>query len=159
MMRHHLSLAISILFAVAPLTAFADVNPCSLLTTAQVTAAMGTPMQAGTPGPTNCTWLAQNGSSNVSLAVRSADVYAPMRSEAQFHSCMTPVAGVGDDAFFFADSKASSLYVLKGSVTLKDSQTMLIAIQASGFTTDQTQVAEKALAAQALTKLAAKPPR
>ncbi len=56
-MRSHLSLAVSILFAAAPLAALADVvNPCSLLTTAQVTAAMGTPMQAGTPGPTNCTW-------------------------------------------------------------------------------------------------------
>jgi len=82
-----------------------------------------------------------------------------MRSEAQFHSWMTPVTGLGDGAFFFADPKASSLYVLKGSVTFKDSQTMLIAVQATGFTTDQTQAAEKALAAQALTKLAAKPPR
>ena len=153
-MHRHLSLAASILFAATPLAALADVvNPCSLLTTAQVTAAIGTPMQAGTPGPTNCTWRAQKGSSNVSIAVRSADIYAPMKSEAQFHGWMMPVTGLGDGAFFFADPKASLLYVLKGSVTLKDSHTMLIAVQVAGFTTEQTQAAEKALAAQALTKL------
>ncbi len=58
-----------------------------------------------------------------------------MKSEAQFHGWMTPVTGLGDGAFFFADPKASLLDVLKGSVTLKDSHTMLIAVQAARFTT------------------------
>ena len=50
--------ALTTLFAAAATAPARAADPCTFLTTAQVTAAMGTPVNDGTPGPKNCMWHA-----------------------------------------------------------------------------------------------------
>ena len=46
--------ALTVLFVAGATTPARGADPCTFLTTAQVTAAMGTPVNDGTPGPKNC---------------------------------------------------------------------------------------------------------
>ena len=142
-----LIISAALLFAAAPLAVHAQA-PCTLLTNAQVTAAMGTPMTS-TPGPpVSCIWQAVNGDSRVYVTLRAAAAYATAKSQATAVGKLIPISGLGDGAFILGDSDtAGALYVLKGS------HTVLILAHATGFTPDQTQAAEKTLATQAITHL------
>ena len=123
-------------------------NPCTLLTNAQVTAAMGTPMTS-TPGPpVSCIWNARNGDSRVYVTLRDAAAYATAKSQATAVDKLIPISGLGDGAFILGDPDTpGALYVLKGS------HTVVILAHATDFTPDQTQAAEKTLAAQILSHL------
>jgi hypothetical protein len=123
-------------------------DPCTYLTTDQVAAALGAPSNPGTPGPKNCVWHATKANSNVYLTLRDAASYNTFKSAAQAGGHMTPVSGLGDDAFFVAGSTASaSLYVRKGS------QVILLMVRIDGAPPDKNEAAEKTLAAQALTHI------
>jgi len=143
------TLAAAILFAATVTLPAHAADPCTFLTTAQVTTAIGTPVNDGTPGPKNCIWHATKGNGNVYLTLRDSAAYSTFKSQAQAVGNMKPVPGLGDDAFFLAESGSSSatLYVLKGS------QVLLIMARVTGNTGEQNQAIERAIAAQAVGKL------
>jgi hypothetical protein len=147
-MPHSLSLAAAtiLLAAAATLPAHAA-DPCTFLTTAQVTTAMGIPVNDGTPGPKNCVWHAIKSNSNLYLTLRDGATYSTFKSQVQATGHASPVTGIGDDAFFMAGGESSALYVLKGS------QILLIIARVAGNTVAQNQAIEKAIATQAIGKL------
>ncbi|HSY69263.1 MAG TPA: hypothetical protein VK813_11505, partial [Edaphobacter sp.] len=134
-------------FAAAATTPAHAADPCTFLTTAQVTAAMGTPVNDGTPGPKNCIWHATKRDGNVYITLRDSASFATFKSQAQSAGHLVPASGLGDDAFFVTGKDSAALYVLKGS------QVLLIMARITGNTSDQNQAIEKALAAQAITHL------
>ena len=139
--------AATILFAATlSLRAYAA-DPCTFLTTAQVTAAMGIPVNDGTPGPKNCIWHAIKSNSNLYMTLRDSATYSTFKAQVQALGHASPVTGIGDDAFFMGDEKSSALYVLKGS------QVLLIIARVAGNTVAQNQAIEKAIASQAIGKL------
>jgi hypothetical protein len=142
----HLLLAVLILMA-APLAAQTP-NPCTYLTTDQIAAATGLPSNPGTPGPKNCVWHATKSNSNVYLTLRDGATYDAFKAQVQAAGHMTPVTGLGDDAFFLGGSPTSSaLYVRKGA------QVILLIVRIDGASLDKNQAAEKTLAAQILPHL------
>jgi hypothetical protein len=137
----------TLILTATSLSAYAQ-DPCTYLTTDQVATALGAPSNPGTPGPKNCVWHATKANSNVYLTLRDAASYNTFKSAAQASGHMTPVSGLGDDAFFVAGSTASaSLYVRKGS------QVILLMVRIDGALLDKNQAAEKTLAAQILPHL------
>jgi hypothetical protein len=139
--------AATILFAAAVTLRAHAADPCTFLTTAQVTAAMGIPVNDGTPGPKNCVWHAIKSNSNLYLTLRDGATYPTFKSQVQATGHASPVTGIGDDAFFMAGQESSALYVLKGS------QVLLIIARVAGNTLAQNQAIEKAIATQAIGKL------
>ena len=137
-----LTLLAAMMFATATLPAHAA-DACSLLTTSQVSAAMGTPAKGPIPGPKNCVWNTVNGKGTTYLTLRDASAYDRFKASAQAVGEYTAVSGLGDDAFFVADN----LYVKKGSNVL------LLRAKISGNTLAQNQALEKTIAAQAIGKL------
>ena len=122
-------------------------DACSLLTTAQVTAAMGTPVKPPTPGPKNCVWSAVNGKGNTYLSLRDTTGYDKFKSTAQMTGQLVPVSGLGDDAFFVGEGNDPTLYVKKGSTVA------LLRSRITGNTAAQNQAIEKTLAAQFASQL------
>jgi len=136
---------------VAPLRA-APSEACSLLTQANVSAALGVAIGAGQQiaGPSTCGWSAQG--KRVTLTItRPAAGQSPVD---RFNSGKTPIigvtnepaAGVGDDAYYVYFTKApnsgTGLVVRKGSFVFE--------IRVYGFALDQAKTIAKTLA-QALT--------
>ena len=141
----HLLLATTILFA-ATLTAHAQ-DACGYLTSDQVAAIMGSPVNAPIPGPKNCVWHLTNSNGNLYLTLRDGATYDAFKSQVQASGHLIPVSGLGDDAFFLGGSTASAaLYVRKGS------QVYLIMARVTGHALDQNEAAEKAAATQILAK-------
>jgi hypothetical protein len=147
LIRLFASAALTVLFAAAATAPARAADPCTFLTTAQVTAAMGTPVNDGTPGPKNCIWHATKRDGNVYITLRDSASFAAFKSQAQSAGHMVPASGLGDDAFFVAGKESSALYVLKGP------QVLLIMARLTGNTGEQNQAIEKALAAQAVPHL------
>ncbi len=139
--------ALTTLFAAAATAPARAADPCTFLTTAQVTAAMGTPVNDGTPGPKNCMWHATKANGNVYITLRDRASFAAFKSQAQSAGHLVPAPGLGDDAFFVAGKDSAALYVLKGS------QALLIMARLTGNTGEQNQAIEKVLAAQAISHL------
>jgi hypothetical protein len=144
---------IAALIVSAAMTGSADAAPptddaCSLLTTAQVSAALGVPVGAGTTiTPTfkkTCTWTAAtNGGGTVTLNLQSVDQYEGGRKLASYGKSVssTSIAGVGDDAYYSGTDKLISLVVKKGDVAFK------VAVYAH-LPIDEQRAVEKALALQ-----------
>ena len=72
--------ALTTLFAAAATAPARAADPCTFLTTAQVTAAMGTPVNDGTPGPKNCMWHATKRDGNVYITLRDSASFAAFKS-------------------------------------------------------------------------------
>ena len=140
-------------------------DACTLLTQAQVTAAVGTPVAAGTHvTPTftkTCTWTpttSGTGIKAVTLNLQTASIYDGGKSKTQFalgaanastpgaSMAIIPVSGLGDDAYFFGSQGSFMLFVKKGAGAFK------VAIYGKPPSTD-TQTAEKNLAQQVLAKM------
>ena len=142
------SLAILAFLFTTPLaTHAASDDACSLLTAAQVTAALGSPVPA-TMGPgglkTLCSWAAP-GHGSVTLAFFPANQYqanktppAPLQE--------VPVSGIGDEAYFLVAGTNVGLFVKKGSVMFK--VTVYFRMPA-----DKLETIEKTLASQAVAHL------
>jgi hypothetical protein len=134
-------------------------DACALLSTAQLSAALGVPMDAGTyvtPGfLRTCTWTPSGGATPglkfVTLYLQPADGFDAGKGMLQMGQSggkvlLTSLSGVGDDAYY-ADfgGKITSLFVKKGATALK--------LTWYGATAPEKVMAiEKTLALQALSK-------
>ena len=120
----------SLCAAAMPPAARADTDACKLLTAAQVGAAVGVPVGAGTHvTPTfvkTCTWTPSGNSSvkAVTLYMQTAAAYdggKRMAAEMAAASKGGAVkhASVGDDAYYFVAGTQVGLLVKKGGVSFK----------------------------------------
>ena len=121
-------------------------NACSLLTAAQVSAALGMPVGAGTyVAPTfkkTCSWNATTeGGGTVTLNLQGLQQYESGKKLAPYGKSVsaTPIGGIGDEAYYFGTDKLVSLIVKKGNAAFK------IAVYAQ-IPVEKQQAAEKALA-------------
>lgn len=122
--------SLSLLAAATPLAAQADTDACTLLTPAQVGAAVGVPVSEGkhvTPTYVKtCTW---NGSGSskvkaVTLYLQTAAAYdggkrmASQMAAASKGAAVKP-ASVGEDGYYFVAGDQVGLLVKKGGVSFK----------------------------------------
>jgi hypothetical protein len=127
-------------------------DPCSLLTTEQVSAALGTQVEAGKAvGPKMCQWLVPNQPNSLAgkkVAVTLQDMrgfnYAKMPVN-DSRITKTPVSGIGDEAVQGTTvGKVTTLSVRKGDSAFT--------VHVTGFPVEQAQSMEKSLALQILPK-------
>ncbi|MGH9624774.1 MAG: hypothetical protein ACRD4G_10600 [Bryobacteraceae bacterium] len=152
-----LSAPLLLFMAVMPSIAQADTDACTMLTAAQVGAAVGVPVAAGTHvTPTfvkTCTWNA-SGSSDVKTVTLYLQTVAAYDGGKQMATQMAAAvkeasvksAAVGDDAYYFVEGELVGLLVKKGSVSFK------VAVYAT-LPVDKKEAMELALAKEAVTKL------
>lgn len=151
------SRVIAICIFAAAVTPSANAAPpddaCSLLTQAQVSAALGVSVGAGTyVTPTfkkTCTWNATTaGGGTVTLNLQSLAQYEAAKKSASYGNSVsaTSIGGIGDEAYYFGVNAIVSLIAKKGSVAFK------VAVYAH-IPVEKRQAAEKTLALQVLSKL------
>ena len=141
---------VAFILAAQPASA-APGNACSLLTPAQIKSATSADVGAGTAGSAKlCTW---SPSAPASSSVKAITVllYSDTNAfEPGKHmpapAVVTPVSGVGDDAFFLAVGDQVGLIVKKGSGAFK------VAVYAK-TSVEQKESMEKALAALIVSQL------
>ena len=132
---------------------YGAVDPCSLLTPAQVSAVLGVNVGPGKSlVSTICGWAAPNQTpgvavKKVTITIQKPQAFAyakmPVNSKA---ITKTPVSGIGDDAVFGTTSgKFATLTVKKGDV--------VFGVHVDGFPLDQIEEKEKTLAKEIVTKL------
>ena len=159
--RSWLIVASSLAFALgAARSAYAapPADPCSLLSPARITAALGTAVGDGkSADPRDCVW-SQPGTglraTNVLLEIlgpmgnqtpvdRFNTVKAPLPIKGV---TKTPASGIGDDAVYVrTGALGTALYVKKGSFVFR--------LQVNGLAAEETKAKEKALAEDVLAKL------
>jgi hypothetical protein len=131
--------------------AFAAPVACSLLTTAQVTAALGASASGGTGMMANlCMWTAPaNGgpAQKVALTIGDARKFAMAKMPVNdSRVTKTPVSGVGDEAVFGTTAgQMASINVKKGDT--------YFAISLNGVPMDKAQAVATGLAKDVLSKL------
>jgi hypothetical protein len=130
-------------------------DACALLTDAQVSAALSAPVGAGSyQMPTfkkTCTWnAAGEGAKNaksVVLMVEGLDAYQAGKATRQSKTTsVTPISGIGDDAYYLAVGSNVGLIVKKRNVAFKVAVFCALPIE-------KKQTMEKALAQQIVSKL------
>jgi hypothetical protein len=125
-------------------------DACSLLTQAQVRAALGASVGAGSyVSPTfkkTCTWTVAGGAEYVTLELEGLDAYQAGKVALTKTIVVTSVSGIGDDAYYLAVGKNVGLIVKKGNVAFK------VAVY-GGMPIDKKEAIEKTLASQAVSKL------
>lgn len=127
------------------------VDPCSLLTQAEVDIAAGQSLGPGAQAGAldDCQWSNSDFSGSVELEV--GDWTAIKAESATFGQTLTSVPGVGDEAWTFnAAGNAAQLYVRKGTTGFK---LLLGGGQYIGSLADLGLAQEKALAAAVLGRL------
>ena len=99
-------------------------DSCSLLTEAQVKAALSVPVNAGTGTPDKkvCTWNVSTptakGLKFVTLYLEDASIYQSGKNPGPGR-VVTPVSSVGDDAYYSTMSTFVLLHVKKGGVAFR----------------------------------------
>ncbi len=89
--------------------------PCGLLTTAQVTAAVGGSFSAGQPiGTTGCSWTSEKPHVIVTVSLWPPKEWDRIKAGPLPGTTITPASGVGDDAFYATLAQYTVLYVKKG---------------------------------------------
>jgi hypothetical protein len=129
-------------------------DACSLLTQAQIGAALSVSVGAGSYlTPTfkkTCTWNATGGSTTgakyVTLMLQSPDAYQAGKQAPVKTIVVTPASGVGDDAYYLAVGSNVGLIVKKGNVAFK------VAVYGD-LPMEKKQAMEKTLAQQVVSKL------
>jgi hypothetical protein len=131
-------------------------DACSLLTQAQVSAALGIPVNPGVHvSPAflkTCTWNAASdvtkGARSLTLMLVGLDVYeaGKLRGLGRAELSVTPITGVGEEAYYLAQGNEVTLVIKKGNVALK-------AIVNGDVLTPRKQAIEKLLAEQAVPRL------
>jgi hypothetical protein len=156
MMSMRLTLTLATLsMASGLLLAQTNTDPCSLLTAAQVSAALGVTVQTGKPaGGGMCYWSPTGqliAPKRVMLqtvgkigTLTPADRFNTMKSPVP-RITKTPVAGVGDDALYIDNGRSVEIAVKKGAAVFQ--------ITVFGFPPDQIKSIEKSLALEALGKV------
>jgi hypothetical protein len=152
-------LVLSILVCGAACATTANAAPpgdaCALLTPAQVGAALGVPVAAGTyVTPTfkkTCTWNATTaGSGYVTLMLQDVGAFESGKQLSSMAAAtkmvVTPIGGVGDDAYYLALGDQVGFIVKKGNATFK------VAVYAH-IPIESKQAKEKTLAQQVVSGL------
>ncbi len=125
--------------------------PCSLLTQAQVDAALGVSAKPGTGSAKICNWAEPTGSpgrkKSVVLTIQDAKAFdfakAPTTSP---NTVKTPASGIGDDAVYVTITNVTTtLTVRKGDAYFE--------LHVYGLGDTETKAAEKALALDVIAKL------
>jgi hypothetical protein len=89
--------------------------PCSLLTPAQVTAAVGGTFGAGQAiGTTGCSWTSEKPHVIVTVSLWPPTEWDRMKAGPLPGTQITAVSGLGDDAFYATLAQYTVLYVKKG---------------------------------------------
>lgn len=127
-------------------------SPCSLLTPDQIKAVLNTPVSPGVPGGTkdspDCTWHDAKGENRVYLNLKSRDNFNVTKAQMRNTGRMTPVTGVGEDAFFVSSTGSTTYLYAMGKNHL-----LLLSANAPNASKQENQAVEKALATQILPKL------
>jgi len=127
-----------------PAIAAAPTDACQVLTVAQVSAAVGTTVEAGTHvTPTftkTCTWTAKE--IIVTLSIEGLQMFNGGKGTLASAE-RTSGAGVGDESYYMGVGGSAALHVKKGGDAFK------VAIYSSKFSLDQRKAMEKTLAQQA----------
>ncbi len=136
---------------VAPSATAAADDACSLLTQAQVGAALGVPVSAGTyvmaTTKKTCTWKATGkGGEIATLMLSTVDEHERGKKGAAYGATFAPLSGVGDDAYYLGTEQFFNLFVSKGITAFK------VAVYAK-IPVEKQQSIEKALAEQAVSAL------
>jgi hypothetical protein len=144
--RHFITGVICVLACMGSKTAAAQsAAPCSLLTSAQVSAAVGVTAGAGTPiANTGCSWTVTSPHIIVTLSLWDGGKWDQMKAPLPGMT-KTPVSGLGDDAVFTAmgpDAKFTTLSVKKGGT--------VYTFKVYGVDAPKQRSTEQALAANAL---------
>jgi hypothetical protein len=129
-------------------------DACSLLTQAQVSAALSVSVGAGsyqTPRfKKTCTWNATSdvtkGAKYVTLVLEGLDAYQAGKLAPVKTIVVTSISGIGDDAYYLAVSSNVGLIVKKGDIAFK------VAIYGD-LPIEKKQAMEKTLAQQVVSKL------
>jgi hypothetical protein len=130
-------------------------DACALLTDAQVSAALSAPVGAGSyqmpKFKKTCTWNstgdAAKGAKSVVLMLEGLDAYQAGKATRQSKTTsVTPISGIGDDAYYLAVGSNVGLIVKKHNVAFK------VAVY-STLPVEKKQTMEKALAQQIVSKL------
>jgi len=144
-----------LLAAASPTSALAETDACTLLTPAQVSAAVGFTVSAGTHvTPTfvkTCTWTGSNSSGVqfVTLHLQTASFYDRAKKQASMMVATGGVvkpAGVGDDSFYFVEGTQAMLQLKKGNNSVKVAVYKQIPV-------DQKESMELTLAKEVVTKM------
>ena len=139
------------LIFVPPRANAAPGDACSLLTPAQIKSATSADVGVGTSGSAKlCQWNASTPATSsvkfITLLLYSDTKAFEPGKHMPAPAVVTPVSGVGDDAFFLAVGDQVGLIVKKGSGAFK------IAVYAK-LSVDQKESMEKALASQIVSQL------
>jgi hypothetical protein len=122
--------------------------PCSLLTAAQVTAAVGVSVGAGQPiATTGCSWSGPH--MIVTLSLWDGNKWDKMKTPMPGMS-RTPISGLGDDAFLTTLGSASGNQF--ATLSVKKGSTAYLLKVYGGNVTDQMAM-EKTLAGEVLANL------
>ena len=143
--------------AALPPAALADTDACTLLTPAQVGAAVGGPVADGTHvTPTfvrTCTWTPAGKSkvAAVTLNLQTAANYDGGKQNAALAAAATKgsaikAASVGDDAYYFVTADQAMLFAKKGGASFK------VAVYAK-LSVDEKEAMELKLAKEVVGKL------
>ena len=121
-------------------------DPCKLLTSTQVTAALGATFAAGEPiGTTGCSWTSAKPHVIVTVSLWPPEGWDRLKSPLPGTS-ITPAGGIGDDAFYATLAQYTMLYVKKGKI--------VFLVKVYGVQDQAKQMsAEKTLALEALGQL------
>jgi len=135
-----------------PVRAAAPDDACAILTSAQVSAAVGIAVADGTyVSPTfkkTCTWVVHDSAGAtrfVTLYLEGVEQYAGGKGGLSA-AYMTPVSGIGDDAYYLGSGSTEGLFVKKGQRAFK------LAVYTT-LPLEKKRDMEKALAQQVLAKL------
>jgi hypothetical protein len=125
-------------------------DACSLLTQAEVTSALGASVGAGAwvapTFKTTCTWRAAPGGGYVTLMMEGLDAFNAGKVAYVKTIVVTPVSGIGDDAYYLAIGNNVGLIVKKGTAAFK------VAVYGQE-SLDQKEAIEKTLATQVVPEL------
>jgi hypothetical protein len=126
-------------------------DPCSLLTQAEVSAALGVSVGAGKATGKICRWAGPAGRPGQSpalvLTMQDAKAFDFAKSPSKSANLLkTPVASIGDDAVF------NTIGPVTATLTVKKGETYF-EVHVYGFPVDQTKTMETALAKQVVEKL------
>jgi hypothetical protein len=159
MPRLALAVALPLIFALgvaAPRSQAAPGDACSLLTPAQIKSATGADVTAGVAGSAKlCQWnasMAPTATVNfVTLVLQDPKFFEsgknmPAPANVPVRAIVTPVAGIGDDAYYVAVRDKVGLVVKKGSSAFK------VAVYAK-LPNEQKEAMEKSLATQIASQL------
>jgi hypothetical protein len=148
-LRHSMVAFIGALVGLSPRTAAAQATPapCSLLTTAQVSAVVGVSVSDGKPiAATGCSWSAPHVMTTLSLW--DASEWEKMKAPLVGFTKNT-LSGLGDDAFFSTGGSPSKQFA---TLTVKKGNTAYV-FHAYGVDLSQQMSIEKGLAGSVLARL------